>query len=234
MPGFVPATRRSSSGISPKSPRARELAWDCGTGNGQAAVALAHHFDTVVATDPSPKQMAQAEPHPKVRYLEGAAERAPLEDGTCDLITAAQAFHWFDQEAFYREARRVLRPRGVVAIWTYALCRISPEVDAVVQVLYGNILGAYWEPERRQVEEGYSKASFPFEELKPPAFEMAASWEFEHLLGYLGTWSSLQTYIKKNGGENPLEKLMPELQAAWGAAITRTARWELALRVGRC
>lgn len=211
---------------------AKKLAWDCGTGNGQAAVALARHFDEVVATDPSSKQLSFAEAHSRVCYQAGGAEKSPCADGSCDLVTAAQAFHWFDQHTFYREARRVLKPGGVVAIWSYNLCELSPEVDAQVQVLYEDILGPYWEPERRQVEEGYSKAAFPFEELKAPAFAMQAEWNFEHLLGYLSTWSSLQTYLKKTPGENPLERQTSALREAWGAVPTRMARWRLALRVG--
>jgi SAM-dependent methyltransferase len=211
----------------------RELAWDCGTGNGQAAGSLAKRFKTVIATDPSRKQLESAEPHPGVAYALCGAERAPVSDSTCDLVTAAQAFHWFDQPAFFREAKRVLRPGGAIAIWCYNLCHITPEVDAVVHELYEGILGPYWEPERRQVEQGYSQAEFPFRKEELGSFEMRQKWELGHLVGYLGTWSSLHAYVRGNAGANPLVGLIPRLAAAWGEEKSREARWEILIRAGR-
>ena len=209
-----------------------DLAWDCGTGNGQAAVALAHHFERVIATDPSSKQIASAEPHPRVQYQMGSAEKATLADRSVDIITVAQAFHWFRQEEFFAEAGRVLKPKGVLAFWSYELCRVTPQVDAAVLKLYSDVLGTYWEPERKLVEEGYKNVRMPFEEIAPPLFEMKAEWGLDLLVGYLGTWSALQTYIRKNGS-NPLEAIFPELRSAWGGAPVRSVGWELALRVGR-
>jgi SAM-dependent methyltransferase len=211
----------------------RKLVWDAGTGSGQAAGALARRFATVIASDPSRKQLETASAHAGVAYALGGAERAPLADGSADLVTAAQAFHWFDQPAFYRECRRVLKPRGVVAIWCYDHCEVTSDVDAVLHELYEDILGPYWDPERRQVEEGYARAEFPFEALPVPPFEMRERRSFEYLLGYLGTWSSLQKYMKKNGGENPLEQLAPKLKAAWGSERERDLRWHLRARAGR-
>ncbi len=211
---------------------AHKLAWDVGTGNGQAAVALAGHFEHVIATDPSEKQILSAQKHPKVEYRVGSAEKTTVADQSADLITVAQAFHWFRQEEFFSEARRVLKPGGVLAFWCYSLAKITPEIDAVVLDLYSEILGPFWEPERKQVENGYKNAQMPFEEVIPPRFEMTAEWSLEHLVGYLGTWSALQTYLKMNN-TNPLEAIFPKLQAAWGNVKTRPVCWELGLRVGR-
>jgi SAM-dependent methyltransferase len=212
----------------------RRLAWDCGTGSGQAACALARRFDTVIATDPSRGQLASAAGCPGVAYAIGGAERAPLGAACCDLVTAAQAFHWFDQSAFYRECRRVLRPGGLVAIWCYDVFRVTPAVDAVVHELYEGILGPYWEPERRQVEEGYARAEFPFEPVPMPALEMRSRWDLERALGYFATWSALQTYLKRNpGAENPLVSFAPRLAEAWGGQRERDMYWGLRIRVGR-
>jgi SAM-dependent methyltransferase len=207
------------------------LAWDCGTGNGQAAVELAEYFDSVIATDPSEKQLLNAEKNPKVIYKKASAEESPLEARSADLVTVAQAFHWFKHDEFFREVKRVLKPEGILGIWTYNLCQVTPAVDAVVQHFYQDILGPYWEKERKLVEEGYRKSAFPFKEVKPPQFAMEANWSIEHFIGYLGTWSALQTYIKKNG-ENPLEATALELRKAWGEDESRLIRWELSLRVG--
>jgi ubiquinone/menaquinone biosynthesis C-methylase UbiE len=208
------------------------LAWDCGTGNGQAAVKLADYFERVTATDPSAKQLSSAEKHPKVEYLVGSAERTTFSNESVDLITVAQAFHWFNQHEFFAETHRVLKPGGALAFWCYGLARISPEVDAVVLRLYKDRLENYWEPERLLVEEGYKNIQIPFKEITPPLFEMRAEWNLEHLVGYLGTWSALQTYIQKNGS-NPLEELFPDLRTAWGATKTRPVTWNLSLRVGK-
>jgi ubiquinone/menaquinone biosynthesis C-methylase UbiE len=210
----------------------RETAWDVGTGNGQAARLLGEHFARVYATDPSAKQIESAPAHPRVEYAVGTAEKFSGANESIDLITVAQAFHWFRREEFSAEANRVLRPGGVLALWSYALAKITPEVDAVVLELYEGVLGPYWEKERRLVEEGYRSVKLPFAEIKPPAFEMRIEWSLEHLVGYLGTWSALQTYIKKNGS-NPLEEYFPRLESAWGSTPKRVATWDLALRVGR-
>lgn len=210
----------------------RRLAWDCATGNGQAALKLARHFERVVATDASEKQLASAAAHPKVAYRLAAAESSGLEDGSVDLITVAQALHWFKGGEFFQEAKRVLKPRGVIAVWCYALARMRPAVDAVIRRFYEETLAGCWEPERRLIEQGYRGEPFPFGEIKAPRFEMKAEWSLEKLLGYLGTWSAVQAFIKKNG-RDPLEPLSGELKASWGAQPKLEARWTLALRVGR-
>lgn len=210
-----------------------ELAWDCGTGSGQAAVALADSFLEVVATDPSARQIEHAQPHSRVRYLVARAEDTPLADASVDLVTVAQAVHWFDRPRFYQEVRRVGRAGSVLALWAYGLATISPEVDAVVERLYEPILGSYWPPERKLIEARYATIEFPFEELPAPPFEMTARWNLAQLVGYLGTWSSVEKY-RAARGEDPLALVEGELRAAWGAPeVERLVRWPLYLRVGR-
>jgi SAM-dependent methyltransferase len=170
---------------------ARDLAWDCATGNGQAALALSPFFGRVVATDASPQQVAQARPHDRIDYLVAPAERTPLPESSIDLITVAQALHWFALPAFYSEVLRVARPGGILAAWCYELNEITPEVDQVIGRLYSDILGGDWPPERRLVEEGYRTIPFPFDEVAPPQFSMGARWDLPRLLGYLGTWSAV-------------------------------------------
>src|SRR5690606_9022572 len=154
------------------SPR-RALAWDCATGNGQAALALAAHFDAVVATDVSAEQLAHAPPHPRVRYAVAPAEVSPLEDASADLVTVAQAFHWFGRDAFFAEAARVLRPGGLLAVWTYGLFESTPDVDRVVRRYHDEALDGYWSPARRLVDDGYASVAFPFEPVGAPPFAMA-------------------------------------------------------------
>ncbi len=207
----------------------RECVWDVGTGNGQAAVGLAHYFSRVEATDPSEAQLASALKHPKIHFHVASAEASGLEPQSADLITVAQAFHWFQQAEFFRETKRVAKPGAILALWTYAVAEVSPEVDAVVERLYSGILGAYWEKERRLVDEGYRHEKIPFAELAPPAFAMQADWSLEQMLGYLGTWSALQKY-RRERGTDPLDDLGPDFARAWGAGI-RKVTWPLGLRV---
>jgi SAM-dependent methyltransferase len=210
-----------------------ELAWDCATGNGQAAVALAPYFGTVFATDASQRQIDQARPQKKVRYLVATADAAPIDDTSVDLVTVAQAFHWFDLPRFYAEVRRILKPGGILAVWCYQLQTITPEIDAMIHHLYSDIVGSDWPPERRLVEEGYRTLPFPFDEIAAPPFQMVHSWDLDHLLGYLGSWSSTQRYQKRTG-EDPLDLIKEQLKAAWGEpGRPRDVTWPLHLRVGR-
>ncbi len=209
-----------------------EHAWDCGTGNGQAARALAAHFQQVTATDASAPQLAHATPHERVTYQVAAAEQSPLPDHSADLITVAQALHWFDLDAFYAEVRRVAKPDGVLAVWTYSLLTVTPAVDAAVQRYY-DFLDDYWPPERRHVEARYESLPFPFEPLETPTFAHEAAWTFRDLLGYLGTWSAAKRYQQAHA-HDPVLPFREALATAWGdAAQTQAVRWELALRVGR-
>ncbi|HEY9422785.1 MAG TPA: class I SAM-dependent methyltransferase [Thermoanaerobaculia bacterium] len=132
-------------------PKRRSLAWDCATGNGQAAVDLAERFERVVATDASEEQIALATPHPKVEYRLALAEDSGLESGSVDLLTVATAVHWFDFDRFYAEAERVLAPGGAIAVWAYDLARISPALDRIIDRLARGIVGSYWPPERAKL-----------------------------------------------------------------------------------
>ena len=210
----------------------RELAWDCATGNGQAAKGLAPWFDRVIATDGSSDQIARAEPVAGVEYRVAMAERCGLDDGSVDLVTVAQALHWLDHDAFYAEVRRVCRPGGMIAVWAYELATIAPAVDEVVHELYHDLLAGCWPPRRRFIEEGYRTIPFPFEDLELPPVEMSASWTFDELLAYLGTWSAVDRY-RNDRGACPVEIVLERLRTAWGdTAAPRVVRWPLALRVG--
>jgi SAM-dependent methyltransferase len=187
----------------------------------------------VVATDASEKQIAQAPPRSGMTTLVALAEDSGLETGTVDLVTVAQALHWFDLPRFYAEAGRVLVPGGVIAAWSYQLASVDAEVDHVIRHLYGDIVGAYWPPERALVERGYAGLPFPFAEISPPAFLMEETWDLTQLVGYLGTWSAVQRYREKTRSD-PIDRIRPDLERAWGdRERPRVIRWPLHLRAGR-
>ncbi len=211
----------------------RSLAWDAGTGNGQAAVALAEHFERVVATEPSAAQLAEAVPHPRVSYHQTAETAAMLADKSVDLATVAQAAHWFNRDAYYAEVRRVVRPGGVVALWTYELCGITPEVDAVARRFYTDVVGPYWPPERRHCETGYRELDFPFAELPFPDVAMELQWSLDDFTAYLRTWSAVVRCTRASG-RDPVPAMREELAAQWGPPETRRrVSWPLNGRIGR-
>lgn len=195
----------------------RDRAWDCATGTGQAAIGLVNHFSEIIASDASETQIASAEKHDAVRYFLAKAEESGIEPGSVDLVTVAQAIHWFDQDAFRAEVERVLRPGGVLAVWSYDVLQISPAIDLVVSHLYGPILNRFWPPERRIIEAGYRDIEFPYEKIEPPAFSMTSQWNLAGLAGYLNTWSAVKRYLQERK-TNPVEIVFDDLSAAWGQA----------------
>jgi len=209
------------------------LAWDCATGNGQAAVPLGEFFDRVIATDASEDQIRSATADQRVEYRVAQAEKTDLEAASCDLITVAQALHWFDLPAFYAEAKRVLKPEGVLAVWSYNLLRIDPAVDAVVNRFYAETVGPFWPAERKMVENGYRGLPFPFDEINAPEFSMTTEWPLDALLGYLRTWSASKRY-QQTLGQDPVTLIEDGLRDAWpDTEKPIQVRWPLAVRAGR-
>lgn len=212
---------------------AHECAWDAGCGNGQASVALAASFARVVATDPSANQIAHAEARPNIDYRVEPAEECTLADASADLVTVAQALHWFDHARFYPEVRRVLKPGGLLAAWTYVDCRVNDAIDAVKNRLYIDLTGPYWTPERAHVDSGYRTLPFPFAEVAAPGFAMSANWTLAQFLAYLRSWSGTQRYLMARG-EDPVSLVEIDLRAAWGApSAQRSVYWDFYLRCGR-
>lgn len=210
----------------------KKVAWDCATGNGQAAMELAKLFERVIATDASEKQIANAERHERVEYRIAPAEERGMESESVDLIMVAQALHWLDHSRFYPEARRVLKTNGVFAASAYKFFHITPRIDEIVnERYYKTVVGPCWPPERVLVEK-FHAVPFPFAEIKTPRFEMSAEWTLDHLVGYLRSWSASQRFIAENN-RDPIDEIADELRVAWGDADeTRKIVWPLTLRVG--
>jgi SAM-dependent methyltransferase len=205
----------------------RQLVWDCATGNGQAAVGLAEHFACVVATDASAAQIAVAESHPRITYQVATADDSGLPDQSADLVAVAQALHWFEPERFYREARRVLRPNGLIAVWTYGRAHLAnPDLESVLQNFYERI-APYWPPERAHIETGYRDLPFPFARLDVPRFEMTVQWPLSRVLGYARSWSACKGWESVHGTD-AVQWLADQLTPLWGPEETcRDVVWPL-------
>lgn len=208
-----------------------ELAWDCGTGNGQSAIPLSRHFKKVFATDISQKQISNAPQKENIIYAIEPAEKTSLSDSSVDLVTVAQAIHWFKFHAFYAEVRRVAKPGAVIAVWTYNLLKISKEIDSIIYDHHFKMLGDYWDPERKYVNENYATIPFPFQEIKTPEFKIEVNWSLADLEGYLNTWSALQKFITANS-YNPVGGVMNEIKKQWGVAERRNIYFPVYLRLG--
>lgn len=214
------------------SAKHHDLLWDCATGNGQAAVGLSAYFKQVVASDRSRAQIQEAPPVANIQYEVWSAEQTQLADHSVDMVTVAQALHWFNFEKFYAEVKRVLKPGGLLAAWCYAKGHVTPEVDSVVDRLYEEILGdIYWSPERRFIDHHYQTIPFPFDKIETPIFVMKKNYNYEQFLGYLSTWSAVKEYQQKIQ-QNPLDLIKTDLQKAFRNEI-RTMIWPIYLLLGK-
>lgn len=211
----------------------RSLAWDCGTGNGQAARGLAGFFQRVIATDASAEQIAHAKPSPHVEYRVAAVERSGLASRSVDLVTVAQALHWFDHDRFYTEVRRVAVSRGIIAAWSYGTCRVTPELEPFLREFEHVTVGRYWPPNRCWVDEGYRTIPFPFAEIAMPSFDLRVIWTLGQLGEYLRSWSAVRRY-RQDHGQDPVDPLLDRIRHHWGDPDRpREVTWPLSFRVGR-
>lgn len=205
-------------------------AWDVGTGNGQVARDLAKRFEQVIASDISAKQLENAYQGHNIFYFQ-TAETILFSSKRFDLICVAQAIHWFNREKFYTEVKRVASPNGIIAVWGYGLLRINPEIDLLMDDFYVNVIGPYWDKERKLIDEEYKTLSFPFSEIEVPAFAFSFQWTLTALQGYLSTWSSVQKYFSENK-INPVENLIARIQPLWESEKMEV-KFPLFLRLGR-
>lgn len=210
----------------------RDLALDCATGNGQAAVVLARHFKKVIGIDISENQLLNA---PKVENLEyriGNVEDSQLPPGSFDLITVATAIHWFKFDPFFKEVTRISKPNAIFACWAYRLLRTnSEELNNIIDDLYSRVLKGYWDAERIHVENEYRSIPFPFKEIPNPGFVTKLIYHEQDLLGLFNTWSAVQHFIRKNG-RNPVDALKPALDKVFSNSKTVEARFEIFMRAG--
>ncbi len=209
-----------------------KFAWDCGTGNGQFAFQLTNFFEKIFATDISQNQLLNANKHPKIIYSLQPAEMTDFPDHHFDLVTVAQAIHWFDFTKFYQEVERVLKKDGLLAVIGYGLLSVSPSVDLVLNHFYSQTLKEFWDPERKYIDEGYKTIPFPLQELVPPNFEILLDWNLDQLIGFLKTWSAVK-HFENQKGYNPVDKIVDDLKSVWSGNDFHSVGFPVLLRIGR-
>ena len=210
----------------------RDAAWDCGTGNGQIASELAKTFKDVFATDISQSQLDNAIQAPNIHYAIQPAEKTDFENDKFDLVTVGQAIHWFDFEKFFAEVNRTAKNNSLLCVIGYGGIIVNDEIDALKKEFYKNVVGPYWDVERKFVDDDYKTIPFPFEEIETPAFENKLKWNLEEYLGYIYTWSAVKKFIRENG-HDPVEKLQLKLKAHWKNNEEKEIRFPFFVRLGR-
>lgn len=213
----------------------KDMAWDCATGNGQAAIGLCKYFKNVIASDASKGQLEHRFNRNNIMYEMFPAEKADIQDNSVDLITVAQAAHWFDLDRFYKEVTRISKSNGVLAIWSYGMHKIDNDIDKISEKLNvgGDILGRYWPRETDYVKEDYKTIPFPFIEISSPKFEMTVNWNLDDLVCYMQTWSAVKRFSTEKKF-NPLNLIMDELESLWRERDKRkVVKWAINLRVGK-
>ncbi len=213
--------------------KGRGVCWDCATGNGQVANVLSDHFDAVFATDLSENQIKQAPQKSNITYSVSRAESTTFSDKQFDLITVAQAMHWFDFDAFGKEANRVLRDDGCICIWGYGPLKVEGEAGKLVDKFYKDIIGSYWDPERKHIDEGYKNVDLHFKSVElNNKMAIEENWTIEQLQGYFDSWSSVQNYIEKNSS-NPVPEIMEEIKSVWGSSEKLKVTLPIFLKIGK-
>ncbi|WP_298625283.1 class I SAM-dependent methyltransferase [uncultured Legionella sp.] len=210
------------------------IVWDCGTGNGQAAKALAERFSRVIATDINQAQLDMAIKAANIDYICTPVEKAPIQSHSIGLITVAQALHWFDFSLFYNEVKRVSVANGIIAAWCYSLGVFNNLIDAPIKKLYYEILGnEFWPKERFYIDEQYQTIPFPFTLLNAPEFQIRKRLDFSQLIGYLSTWSAVKEFQKRQQ-KNPIELVFDELESQWGEPdLAHEIVWPVHCLIGR-
>lgn len=208
-------------------------AWDCATGTGQAARSLTQHFNQITATDIGEKMVQNAKPHPQISYAVAPAESPTLPDNSIDLITVAQALHWFDRRAFWHTCQRVLKPNGVLAYWGYLLPKITPAVDAIIRYYHEDTVEPFWPPDREPLLNHYADIAPPAERILERDFTMTATWTVDHLIGMLDSWSATHR-ARQETGHDPLPAAAGLLRVVWGDDVkTLPVQWPLKLHAFR-
>ena len=210
--------------------REKLLVWDCATGSGQAATDLSSHFDRVIATDISDSLLSLTSNIDNVMFRCAPAEDSGIEPDSVDLVTVAQAIHWFEHADFWKEVSRVLKPGGVLAFWGYVWPTVDDRIDALLGE-FRRTIAHCWPKRSRYLQECYRDIEAPFGRIESPDFYLEENWTVSDYLAHLASWSGTR-YFRDKSGEDPLEAIKKDMECIWGQG-RRLVRWALVLKVYR-
>lgn len=206
------------------------LVIDSGTGTGQAAIELCKKFKSVYGIDTLAEQINNAVPRDNITYQVGAGEDlSQFGDHSVDMITVGTAFHWFDHDKFFKEAKRVLKHNtGTLAVFGYFFPVISnePKANELVKKLVDKF-EKYTNPNVRFVQNMYRDIVFPFKEqawyITPKSEDttnislpttgslMEASMTMENYRHYMKTASAYFNYMEGHPNDDPVDKLVEDI-----------------------
>lgn len=114
---------------------------DIGAGTGKFTACLLKKLWKITAVEPNPDMSEKLGRLKGITVINASAENTAIEQGSIALVTAAQAFHWFDEELFKKECKRILKPDGKLAVIynerNYTGCGISKLRDEICQKYCG-------------------------------------------------------------------------------------------------
>lgn len=208
----------------------RGCAWDCATGSGQAASDLSAYFDRVVATDISDSLLSYATDKENIEFVNAPAEDSGLASESVDLVTVAQAIHWFDFDLFWSEVSRVLKPKGILAYWGYVWPQVNVPIDALLGEFRATIEG-YWPEKSHHLHSRYDNVDAPLKRIKNPDFYISENWSLNQYLKHLSSWSGTR-YHREATMTDAVSDREEDFGFLWGDEIHRV-QWPLVLKVYR-
>jgi len=196
-----------------------ERALDIGCGTGQVTSKLCTTFKNVVGTDISEKQLEAAYKADNIEYIICPAEEIKQPSNSVDLITVAQALHWFKLDQFYKEVKRVLKPNGVLAVWVYGLVEVENKTaNEVIKKLHWETVGDYWDFDRKWLCDLYPNYNMPLKDFEKHFLSINKSMTLADFVHYVDTWSALKVYREKNpDSEDPLIQFEKDLLIAYNS-----------------
>ncbi|XP_033728678.1 putative methyltransferase DDB_G0268948 isoform X2 [Pecten maximus] len=202
-----------------------DLAIDVGCGSGQSTLPLTKFCKHVIGIDISNEQILQARKSAtNIDFRVGSAEDLSSQgDGTVDLVTVGTAIHWLDRSIFMKEVERVLRPGGVLAVYTYGLDILhNKEAHGLVwEDLYKKTLQDCNPGPHIHIINGLSLIELPFKDsirLEPLLVEREVDVDF--YIGFIRSWSPWQLFEKKNPKTDILTVLAQRLKALYKDSVS--------------
>eukprot|EP00057_Strongylocentrotus_purpuratus_P012545 XP_011667019.1 PREDICTED: putative methyltransferase DDB_G0268948 isoform X2 [Strongylocentrotus purpuratus] len=199
------------------------LVVDVGCGSGQFTQSLARHFDRALGFDISEAQIEEAKKHNQFSHVEysiAPAERLPLEDGSVDLLTVASAVHWFDMPAFTREADRVLKPGGCIAvIGTYRIRTVNHQNELIKSKLiecrekYTQELDKYRVIDTKAYYKFYETLEFPSYDMTRWSMEYNRTLTAPAFINFLQTLSFSIKYLERHPNTTFFEEYRDNLHS---------------------